>query len=145
MKINLIVVGKLKETFWREAIFEYSKRIKKFCKLQITELPESDTLLKEATAIKRYLKGHIIVFDIYGHMCTSQSFANIFSEQLNWGVSEFSLIVGSSTGLHEDIKKLANICVSFGLVTYPHQLMRVIAVEQVYRAMTILNNRVYHK
>lgn len=145
MRINLITVGKLKESFWKEAVREYEKRLKGFCQFKIVEVPEDRNLLREARGIQKHLKGYIIIFDIYGHMCNSQEFAEIFSKQLSNGISEFSLIIGSSFGLHEDIKRLAHINVSFGLVTYPHQLMRIIATEQIYRAMTIINKRTYHK
>lgn len=145
MKINLIAIGKLKENYWKDAIKEYQKRLSAFCQFQIIELSEGKTLKEEAQEIRKKLKGYIVIFDLHGHMLTSENFSEIFTDQLNKGISEFSFVIGSSTGIDEEIKKLGNLSLSFGKVTYPHQLMRVIAAEQIYRAMTIINNITYHK
>lgn len=145
MKINLITVGKLKESYWKDAIKEYQKRLGAFCQFQIVELAEQRTLQDEANIILKKLKGYIIIFDIHGMACSSENFADIFTSQLNKGISEFSLVIGSSEGLDNEVKKVGHKSVSFGKVTYPHQLMRVIAVEQIYRALTIINNITYHK
>ncbi|HHT83840.1 MAG: 23S rRNA (pseudouridine(1915)-N(3))-methyltransferase RlmH [Christensenellales bacterium] len=145
MKISLIAVGKLKEDYWKKAIADYEKRLKPFCDFEITEITEGKSLKEEAQNIKKKLKGCVIVFDIHGHMTTSEEFAEIFSLNMNRGVSAFSLVIGGSEGLDEELKKAADYRISFGKVTYPHRLMRVIAVEQIYRAMTIINNLTYHK
>jgi 23S rRNA (pseudouridine1915-N3)-methyltransferase len=145
MKINIIAIGKLKEKYWKDALFEYQKRISRFADFQIIELPEGKNLTEEAKDIKKKLLGYLIVMDINGKIISSTDFADIFSEQLVRGKSDFSIIIGSSEGLSDEIKELSDIKISFGRVTYPHQLMRVILAEQVYRSLTINNNLTYHK
>lgn len=145
MKINLIVVGKLKEKYWVDSIKEYQKRLSRFCQLNIIETPEARTKIAEGRLIEKKLKGYITVFDLNGEMITSEGFAEIFSKNLVNGTSEFSFVIGGSDGLSDELIKKGNKIVSFGRVTYPHQLMRTIAIEQIYRAMTINNNITYHK
>ncbi len=145
MKINLICVGKLKEKYWVSAVQEYAKRLSRFATLNIIELDEKPTLEKEAQDIIAKLKGVVIVFDLKGKEITSEEFAEVFSNSLLNGKSEFSLVIGSSEGLSPLVKQKADITIRFGKVTYPHQLMRVIVCEQLYRAVTINNHLTYHK
>ena len=145
IKINLIAVGKLKEKFFTEAVNEYKKRIQRFAEFNIVELDEDKTLEKEGEEILKKAKGYIIVTDVKGTLVDSPGIANIFESALNNGKSELSIIIGSSEGLCEKVKNRADKRISFGLVTYPHQLMRVILSEQIYRALTIMNHVTYHK
>lgn len=145
MKVNIIAVGKLKEKFWTDAITEYQKRISRYAEFKTTELPEGKSLIEEGKEIIKKLAGYVIVADIGGKLVSSTEFAQIFNEQMVKGKSEFSIVIGSSEGLSEEVKAYADLLVSFGKVTYPHQLMRVIMAEQVYRAVAINNNLTYHK
>lgn len=145
LKINLIVIGRLKEDYWTAAVKEYSKRLTRFCELTVTELAEQKTVALESQSIEKKLKGYVAVFAVEGRAVSSPEFAEMFAKKLTEGVSEFSLVIGGSDGVSEELKKKADTLISFGRVTYPHQLMRVIALEQIYRAMTINNNVTYHK
>lgn len=145
MKINLVAVGKLKEAYWTDAIKEYTKRIKRYADIYIIELAEGKNLLEEGKEIIKKLVGYVIVTDIGGKLISSTDFADLFATQMVRGNSEFTIVIGSSEGLCEEVKSKADILISFGKVTYPHQLMRVIVSEQIYRAITINNNLTYHK
>ena len=155
IKINLICMGDIKEKYLRDAIGEYSKRISRFADLKIIELKEHvalsnnnadivKALLKDAEEIKKHLKGHVICLDIQGKMLKSDDFAKKI-EKISLINSEISFVIGASTGIHENIKSLSNEKISFSPMTFPHQLMRVIFLEQLYRSFTILNNISYHK
>ncbi|HKL73991.1 MAG TPA: 23S rRNA (pseudouridine(1915)-N(3))-methyltransferase RlmH [Clostridia bacterium] len=145
MRINLIAVGKLKEKYWTDAINEYKKRISRYADLEIIEISEGKSLSEEGNNIIKKLSGFIIVLDIGGALVTSSELANVFSQQMVNGKSEFSIVIGSSEGLCEEVKAKSNMRISFGRVTYPHQLMRVIVAEQLYRSIAINNNLTYHK
>lgn len=144
LKINLIAVGKLKEKYWNDAINEYRKRLSRFCNFEIIEIQEGKNLEIEAEYITKKIKGTTYIFDIDGEMISSNELAEDIQKKLNMGSNEFSFVIGSSYGLSEEIKAKGKR-ISFGRVTYPHQLMRVIATEQIYRSMTINNNITYHK
>ena len=155
IKINLICVGDIKEQYLRDAIKEYSKRLTRFCKLNIIEikenvaasLSEQDCLIalkKDANEIKKHLSNYNICLDIEGKQFSSIEFANKL-QSLSLKTGEISFIIGASNGLSDEIKKECNERLSFSKMTFPHQLMRVIFLEQLYRAFTILNNIVYHK
>lgn len=145
MKVKIIAVGKLKEKYWTMAIQEYTKRISRYANLEIIEIAEGKNLEEEAKEILKKISGYVIVTDIEGKLITSSDFAKVFSDQMVAGISEFSIIIGSSEGLSDLVKSKADLRVSFGRTTYPHQLMRIILVEQLYRAIAINNNLTYHK
>ena len=155
IRINLICIGDIKEKYLRDAISEYSKRISRFADLKIIELKEHiassnnqtdifKALEKDAIEIKKYLKGHIICLDINGKMLKSEEFSKKI-EKISLTNGEISFIIGASNGICETIKNLSNEKMSFSPMTFPHQLMRVIFLEQLYRAFTISNNIAYHK
>ena len=155
IKINLISIGDIKEKYLREAIGEYSKRISRFAELKIIELKENvaqsnsktdilKALEKDAENMKKYLKGYIICLDINGKMLKSEEFSQKI-EKISLSNSEITFIIGASNGIDEKIKNLSNEKISFSPMTFPHQLMRVIFLEQLYRAFTISNNIAYHK
>ena len=149
--IKIICVGKIKEKYLEDAIKEYEKRISKYTKLEIIEVKdenfdESKTLLKEKESIMKYIsdKDYIITMEIDGNELDSVSLANkIDSIQLN--NSNITFIIGGSYGLHDDIKELSNYKLSFSKLTFPHQLFRVMLLEQIYRSFKINNNEIYHK
>jgi len=155
IKINLICMGDIKEKYLRDAIEEYSKRISRFADLKIIQLKEhiaqssspSDTLIalkKDAEEISKHLKGYCICLDINGKMLSSEAFAEKI-QKTSLTNSEISFIIGASNGIDSKIKELCKEKISFSPMTFPHQLMRVIFLEQLYRAFTILNNIAYHK
>ena len=155
IKINLICMGDIKEKYLSEAIAEYSKRISRFADLKIIELKENnpksasekDILLaleKDAQAIEKHIKGYAVCLDISAPQYSSEQFAQkINNIALKSG--EISFIIGASNGIAERIKTICKERISFSKMTFPHQLMRVIFLEQLYRAFTINNNISYHK
>ncbi len=145
MKINIVAVGTLKEKYWTSAIEEYAKRISRYASLKIIEVGEKRTVEEEGKEILRKSSGYLIAMDIDGKVVSSPDFSEIFAKNLVNGTSEFTLVIGGSEGLSDEVKKSCRERISFGRVTYPHQLMRVILTEQVYRALTIMNNVTYHK
>jgi len=155
IKINLIVMGDIKEKYFKEAIAEYVKRISRFAEIKIVELKEHvapssnntdivNALKKDADEIKKHIKGHAVCLDINGKMLSSIEMAKKI-ENISQISSTISFIIGASNGLHDEIKNLCNEKISFSKMTFPHQLMRVIFLEQLYRAFTINNNISYHK
>lgn len=143
-KVNIVCVGKLKESYWRDAITEYSKRLSRFCKVTIKELPECKTLQEESVAISRAVTGFKIALCVEGKKLSSENLAEVVKTQVDRG-SEITFIIGSSTGLDEQIKSNADLKLSFSDMTFPHQLMRVILLEQIYRAFMINAGSEYHK
>ena len=159
MNITIIALGKLKEKYLTDAINEYSKRISAYGKLQIIELNPirlsdnpsqteiENALLKEAEEIKKKIPNNSFVFSlcIEGKEKSSEGFARAISEAALNGKSNIVFIIGSSFGLAPEIKQLSDFKLSFSPMTFPHQLMRVMLLEQVYRAFQINNNGKYHK
>lgn len=159
MKIRIITVGKVKESFFRDAIKEYSKRLSRFCNLEIIEVvdemtPEkaSDTetekiLKKEGERILAKIKDtdFVITLEIEGKKLSSEALAKKIDSLGISGISTIDFIIGGSLGLSGDIKRLSDFSISFSDMTFPHQLMRVILLEQVYRAFKINAGEPYHK
>ena len=142
--IKIICVGKLKEKYLVDACLEYSKRISKYSKLEIIELKDSNIVEERDNILKHINKDYIITLEIEGEMLDSVNFSkkidNIFLSNPN-----ITFIIGGSLGLHEDIKKISNFKLSFSKLTFPHQLFRVMLLEQIYRSFKIMNNETYHK
>jgi len=152
MKINLICVGKIKEPYLRDAVNEYIKRLKPWCMLNVIEINEgnfnkSDIEIKEIEGkqIKTKIKGYVIATAIDGVQKNSLEFAKEIEKLQISGKNEISIIIGGSTGLSEEILEDADEKISFSKMTFPHQLFRVMMLEQIYRALSILNNSAYHK
>lgn len=143
-KIQFVVVGKIKESFYREAVAEYVKRLSRFAKVEIKELPEGANPEAEADDILRSCKGYIIALAIEGEKLSSESLAKRMQKLTDEG-KDISFVIGSSCGLAERVKKAADFKLSFSDMTFPHQLMRVILAEQVYRAFMINAGGTYHK
>lgn len=150
--IKLIVVGKIKEKYFTDAIKEYEKRISKYTKLNIIEvadcgIEEIDKSLKiEKDAIMRHLslKDYIILLDVKGKEMTSLEMAELMTVR-EMNSSNITFIIGGSNGFHQDIYKLAKEKWSFSKLTFPHQLFRIMFLEQLYRTYKIRNNEKYHK
>lgn len=159
MKITIITVGKIKEKFYRDAVSEYEKRLGRYCKLEIVQVEDEKTpektgtsldeavKKKEAERILKYLKddAYIITLEIHGHSFDSVGFAKQIERLATQGVSHIQFVIGGSLGLHEEICRKADLAVSFSKMTFPHQLMRVILLEQIYRGYRIINKEPYHK
>lgn len=143
-KVNFVVVGKLKERYWREAVEEYVKRLSRFCRVEIRELAERSSLKEEAVDILRVSKGHLVALAVEGKGCSSPQLAKKVRAIRDRG-EELTFVIGSSCGLDESVKQAANELLSFSQMTFPHQMMRVILLEQVYRAFMIDSGSEYHK
>ncbi len=150
--IKIICLGKIKEQYWRDAIDEYQKRLSKYTTIQIIELPDEKTddkivalrLEKERVLKKINPKDYIVLLDIQGEEYSSVEFAKKLDSIFNIN-SNITFIIGSSYGVDDDIKKVANLRISFSKMTFAHQMFRVILLEQIYRAFKINNNETYHK
>lgn len=159
MKIKIITVGKVKEKFFRDAIEEYSKRISKFANLEVIEVNDEMTpdgasesmvakiLGKESERILSKVSDNdfVITLEIEGKKLTSEGLAQKLSNLMLNGSSTIDFIIGGSLGLDTSVKKRSNFALSFSDMTFPHQLMRVVLLEQIYRAFKINANEPYHK
>ena len=150
---KLIVVGKIKEKYLDDAILEYYKRIKPMANLEIIEVKECNNydmnrnLKEEAKLILNNISDndYVVTLEIAGHELDSVEFSNYINNHYLYNNKTLTFIIGSSDGLDEEIKKLSNYKLSFSKMTFPHQLMRVIFLEQFYRALSIIINKKYHK
>ena len=159
MKITIITVGKVKESYFRGAIEEYSKRLSKYCKLDIVEVSDEKTpdkaseteemqiKAKEAERILKHVKddAYVIALAIEGKQLDSEQLADKIEKLGVQGNSHIQMIIGGSLGLHTTVLSRANMLLSFSKMTFPHQLMRVILLEQIYRAYRIISHEPYHK
>ncbi len=143
-KITFVVVGKIKESFYREAVAEYVKRLSRFAKVEIKELAEGVNPEAEADDILKACKGYIIALAIEGEKISSEGLAKRMQKLTDEG-KDISFVIGSSCGLSDRVKEKADWKLSFSDMTFPHQLMRVILTEQVYRACMINAGGTYHK
>ena len=159
MKIRIICVGKIKENFYREAIAEYAKRLSKFTSFSIVEVPDEKTdekasqkenelvISKEGKRILEQIGNddYVISLCIEGKPLSSVDFSKKISDVLLNGYSNIDFLIGGSLGLSDEVKKRSDFKLSFSEMTFPHQLMRVVLSEQIYRAFKIINNEPYHK
>lgn len=159
MKITLICVGKLKEKYLKQGVDEYAKRLGRYCNLEIIELQDEKTPDNASEAVEIMIKNkegerilkalkedsYVIALAIEGKMLSSEELAEEIQSLTVSGISHISFIIGGSLGLSEDVLKRANRKLSFSKMTFPHQLMRMILLEQVYRAYRIIHNHPYHK
>lgn len=159
MKITIITVGKIKEKYLKDAIAEYSKRLSKYCKLEIIEVADEKTpdnasevvedsiRSKEAERILKYVKddAYVITLEINGKQLASEELAEKIEKLGVQGTSHIIFIIGGSIGLGQEVLRKSDFALSFSKMTFPHQLMRVILLEQVYRSYRIINGEPYHK
>lgn len=159
MNITIVCVGKIKEAFYKDAVNEYAKRLSRYCKFQVIEVADEKTpdqktaheedliRQKEAERILKQIKedAYVIALAIQGKKLDSVA----FSEYIEWlgvqGKSNLVFVIGGSLGLHSTVLKRADDQISFSDMTFPHQLMRVILAEQIYRGFRIMNGEPYHK
>ena len=159
MKITVITVGKIKEKYLRDAIAEYAKRLSRYCKLEIVEVADektpdqaSETVEeqirdKEGERILKYIRDdmYVITLEIGGKMLSSEELADKINMLGIRGQSSVAFVIGGSIGLGREVLKRSDYALSFSKMTFPHQLMRVILLEQVYRSYRIINREPYHK
>ena len=159
MKVKIIAVGKLKEKYLKDGIAEYGKRMSRFAKFEIVELPDEKTpdnaseaqnhqiMEKEGDRILAKIseRDYVIVLAIEGKQFPSEEFSRIIADTTLRGYSDIVFVIGGSLGLADKVKKRANLKMSFGLLTLPHQLMRLVLSEQIYRAFMIQQGSPYHK
>lgn len=159
MNVNIVAVGKIKEKYLKDAIDEYSKRLSRFCKLKIVEVPDepmsdrpsdsekAQVLKKESQKIAAAIPQTdvLVTLCVEGKQVSSEKFADFFSDETVNGANSFTFVIGGSLGLSDEIKVKSKMRLSFSEMTFPHQLMRVILLEQIYRAFKINANESYHK
>ena len=159
MKITVITVGKIKEKYLKDAIAEYSKRLSRYCKLEIlevadektpdgaSEIVEENIREKEGERILKLIKEdeYVITLEISGKMLTSEELADRIETLGIQGKSHLVFVIGGSIGLGREVLRRSDYALSFSKMTFPHQLMRVILLEQIYRSYRIINGEPYHK
>lgn len=159
MKITLITVGKIKEKYLKDAIAEYSKRLSRYCKLEIIEVADEKTpdqasetveegiRAKEGERILKYIKDdmYVVTLEIGGKMLSSEELAGKINALGLAGRSSIAFVIGGSIGLGKEVLSRSDYALSFSKMTFPHQLMRVILLEQVYRSYRIISGSPYHK
>ena len=152
MDIKLIVVGKIKEQYLVDGINEYIKRIKPFCNLNIIEIKEfnTDDISKNLSNERKLIldninDDYVVTLEIEGKNINSKEMSDLISNHFVYSNKPLTFIIGSSDGLDNEIKKRSDYKLSFSKMTFPHQLMRLIFLEQLYRSLTIINNMKYHK
>lgn len=159
MKITLITVGKIKEKYLKDAIAEYSKRLNRYCKLEIIEVADEKTpdqasetveegiRAKEGERILKYIKDdmYVVTLEISGKMLSSEELAEKINSLGLAGKSSIAFVIGGSIGLGKEVLSRSDYALSFSKMTFPHQLMRVILLEQVYRSYRIISGSPYHK
>ena len=146
MKINLIVVGKLKEKFLVDGVAEYLKRLKKFARVEVREIPECRTLNEEGQKILSLVPkdSWLCVLDVSGTELTSEDFAKKIAALALGGVSNLTFVIGGAFGLSEELRQAASFRLSLSEMTLTHQMARLVLVEQIYRAFKINRHEPYH-
>lgn len=154
MKIKLVAVGNLKDSYWKDACNEYLKRLKRFAEVTVIEIPEETVAEnatqietaknKEGTRILQAVKEKMYLLSLDGEQLTSEKFAKYIKEDYDLGRT-VTFVIGGSYGTSNGVNKRADKKIAFGKITFPHRLMRVVFLEQLYRAFTINNNISYHK
>ncbi|MBR4658173.1 MAG: 23S rRNA (pseudouridine(1915)-N(3))-methyltransferase RlmH [Clostridia bacterium] len=159
MKIRLICIGKLKERFYTEAVSEFSKRLSRFCELEIVELPDERVAESPSQAEIERVKGiecrriadklsqsdYVIALDPRGKQLSSEELSASLQDCMLRGHSRIALLIGGSHGLTDEIRRSADMVLSFSRMTFSHQIFRIMLLEQIYRAFKILSGEPYHK
>lgn len=159
MKISLVTVGKIKEKYLKDGIAEYSKRLGRYCKLEIIEVADEKTVEQASPAVEEAIRDkegerilkhlrddmYVITLEIGGKMLTSEEFADKIETLGVQGKSSIAFVIGGSIGLGKEVLKRSDYALSFSKMTFPHQLMRMVLLEQIYRGYRIINGEPYHK
>lgn len=159
MKISILTVGKIKEKFFVDAIKEYSKRLSKYCSLEIVEVADEKTPDGASAALEEQIRekegerllakikenSYVITLEIEGKMLDSIGLSKMLQERMVQGESHLTFIIGGSLGLSKSVLKRSDMALSFSKMTFPHQMMRIILLEQIYRSFRIMKGEPYHK
>lgn len=157
IKIKIICVGKVKERYFKEAVFEYQKRLSKYCKLEIIEVKEESISLKdnldeaikttEGNAILKRIESdeYVILLDVNGEELTSQEFASKMQKLIDNGKGKITFLIGGSLGVSKEVEKRSDHRLCFSKMTFLHQMIRIFLLEQIYRGFKINNNETYQK
>ena len=159
MKITLITVGKIKEKYYTDAIAEYMKRLSRYCKPEIIQVADEKTPENAALAVEKQVKdtegerilrhgaedAFVVALEIRGEMLSSEELADFIERKQVSGTSHIQFVIGGSLGLSEAVLRRADYRLSFSRMTFPHQLMRVVLLEQIYRSFRIIAGEPYHK
>ena len=159
MEIRIIAVGKIKEKFYRDAVAEFEKRLSRYCRLQIVEVQDEKTpenaapgeqtliLQKEGERVLKAVheKDYVVILAIAGKQLSSERFASFLEERMIRGDSRIVFVIGGSLGLSPAVERRGDLLLSFSEMTFPHQLMRIVLLEQIYRCFRIISHEPYHK
>lgn len=147
MKFTVLCAGKLKERFFSDAVGEYKKRISRYSDIEIIEVSDGPDMEAEAERLLKRMPedAYVITLEIKGKSFSSEGFAGYIEELMLKGNSHIVFVIGGSDGLSERVRKRSELALSFSEFTFPHMLMRVILMEQIYRALKIINHEPYHK
>ena len=159
MKVQILCVGKIKEKFYREAIAEFEKRLSRYCKLEITEVEDEQTPEEASEALREQIKdkegarllakikpeAYVVTLEILGKKMTSEGFSKFLDQASVKGKGQITFVIGGSLGLSQNVCSRSDQAISFSDMTFPHQLMRVILCEQIYRGFRISRGEPYHK
>lgn len=159
MQITVVSVGKIKEKYWEAAISEYTKRLSKYCHLKIIEVPDEKTVENASEIVNLQIREkegqrilqkisedtYVITLEIEGKMLSSEELSKKMALTMVGGISHITFVIGGSLGLSEQVTKRADFHLSFSKMTFPHQMMRVVLLEQIYRAFRIYYHEPYHK
>lgn len=155
MKLKVVAVGKLKERFWKDAVAEYAKRLGAYANFQIVEVPDRDPAkaggdaaavkAEGADIIKAVGSSYVILLAIDGMERSSESFSRHLDQLMTHGAGSIAFVIGGSTGVSDEVRARADETLSFGPITLPHNLARVVLLEQTYRAFKIMRGEPYHK
>ena len=145
MGITVIAVGKLKERFWKDAVAEYCKRLGGYAKLRIVEVPDRGIEQEADDIIRVAGNSHLVLLAIEGSMRSSEDIAKRLEDLMTHGVSDIAFCIGGSTGVAQAVRERADETLSFGKITLPHNLARIVLLEQVYREFKIIRGEPYHK
>lgn len=159
MKITVLTVGKIKEKYLKDAVAEYSKRLSKYCKLEIIEVADEKTPDQASETVEEQIRGkegerlmkyirddaYVITLEIHGRQLTSEELADKIDKLGISGISHIIFVIGGSIGLGKTVMERSDYALSFSKMTFPHQLMRVILLEQIYRSYRIIQKEPYHK
>ena len=147
--VEIIAVGKIKEKFFTDAVKEYEKRLGRYCKFKITELPDfsdgTNSITKEGDLILPKIKGLCVPLCIEGEQMSSEQLAKFITNKSTMGVSHITFIIGGTLGLTKEILDISNESICFSKMTFPHQLIRVFLLEQIFRAFKISKGETYHR
>jgi len=146
MNITILCVGKLKEKYWSEAAAEYRKRLSRYCTITVEELKEENPEAEGQNILKRLKKDtFVITLEIQGNALSSEELSFRLQELALEGKSDITFVIGGSDGLSEEVSRRSDFKLSFSRMTFPHQMIRIFLLEQIYRSFKIMKGETYHK